>query len=116
MKIDDRLLENQPTRYKDQKGRLRVHEVEENDGVTERPPNDGPGAEPHHVASLAPEADVVLEGEKIKEEVHGGHSECDEEQDKVGVSKDPFHLVCVLLGEAHAVHRAEGASELEEKP
>merc|ERR1719422_480389 len=34
---------------------------------------------------------------------------------KVGVSKDSLHFVCVFVRESHPVHRAEGGVELHEQ-
>ena len=76
-----------PRGNEDQKASALLAEVEENDGLTECPPDQCPGRESCHVCSPRPERYVVLEGQEIEKEVNGGHNKSHGQQSHVRVSK-----------------------------
>ena len=95
-----------PCRDEDEQGGLLVHQVKEDDGLTEGPPQDRLPAEALHALLPPPEVDVALEGETVEKEVDGGDTEGDDQEDKVGIGEDPFDLVGVLLCETHTLQGA----------
>ena len=48
-----------------------IHQVEKDDELAESSPEDGLGREANHGPLAAPECDVILEGQEVKEEVDG---------------------------------------------
>ena len=82
-----------------QHGSIFVQKIKENDGLTERSPEDSSGRESDHISCAAPEGHVVLEGQEVEQEVNGRHGEGHQQEDQARVHEDALDLVSVFQSE-----------------
>ena len=61
-----------PGRDEDEQRRLLVHQVEEDDGLAERPPEDRLPTQSLHRLFSPPEVDVTFKREEVEQQVDGG--------------------------------------------
>ena len=103
---------DKPTWNQNQIGCLLVHQVQKYNALAEGPPQNCLPTQALHRFLAPPKVDIILERQKVEEQVNSGHAEGDQQKDQVGISKNALDFICVFVCESHGVHGAQGRVEL----